>query len=215
MRSGSAADRDRALHQLLPRLIAQDPALAGHLALAWEPGPLRDEFLRQVIHHWSEADIGGVLTWLTALLDADDRNLAAATTTSQVAQADPAGALDLSQVLRVGLEDGSFEHLAQLWTEEEPAAAVDWVLAQPTGPLRDRLLARIAWVRAQGEPAEAADLVLNHMRTGEVQSKALLAVLRQWAVREPAEAAEWAGHFPTGPLQSRAIAELEIAAKQR
>lgn len=213
LRSGSAAERDHALYRLLPRLIADDPSAAGHLALAWEPGLLRDEFLRQVIHHWSEADIGGVLTWLTALLDADDRRLAAATTTAQVAQADPAGALDLSQVLRVGLEDGSFEHLAQLWTEEEPAAAVNWVMAQPAGPVRDRLLARIAWVRGQSDPAEAAGLVLKHMQPGEAQTSAVVSVVRQWAVRDPAEAAEWVAHFPVGPLQTRALTELETARK--
>ncbi|MFZ5495052.1 MAG: hypothetical protein ACOZE5_06910 [Verrucomicrobiota bacterium] len=215
LRAGTAVDRDRALYQLLPRLIAEDPAAAGRLALGWEPGSLRDELLRQLIRHWAEADIAGVLMWLTSLLNVADRNLAATASTVQVATDDPAGALDLAQVLRVGLDDGSFEHLAQIWTEEHPRAAVDWTLAQPAGPLRDRLLARIAWVRAQGEPAEAAGLVLNHMRSGEAQSEALLAVLRQWAVREPAEAAEWSGHFPTGSLQTRAIAELEIAAKQR
>lgn len=214
LRSGSAHDRDHALHVLLPRLIAQDPATAGHLALAWEPGALRDEFLRQVIHHWSTADIGGVLTWLTSLLDTNDRSLAAGATTAQVRQADPAGALDLSQALRVGLDDGSFEHLAQLWTEDDPRAATDWVATQPAGALRDRLLARIAWVRAATDPAEASALVLNHMQPGETRSQAVLAVVHQWAMREPGEAAEWVGHFPTGALRDRALAELETARKQ-
>lgn len=213
LRTGSPAERDRALFQLLPRLIAEDPATAGHLALAWESGPLREEFLRQVIHHWSEADIGGVLTWLTSLLDADDRRLAAAASTAQVAQADPAGALDLAQVLRVGLDDGSAEYLTQIWTEEHPQDAMHWVQARPAGPLRDRLLARIAWVRAQREPAEAAALVLNHMRPGAFQTDALLAIVRHWAVREPAEAAEWVGYFPAGSIQDRALAELATARK--
>lgn len=211
LRHGSPADRDRALLVLLPKLIAQDPAGAGQLALAWEPGPTRNEFLRQVIHHWAEADIGGVLTWLTSLLDTQDRTIAAATATAQVAQDDPAGALDLAQLLRVGLEDGSFEHLAQVWTEENPRAAMDWVVAQPAGPLRDRLLARIAWVRAQSEPAEAADLVLTRMQPGEAQAAATAAIVRQWALREPADATEWVAHFPEGTLRTRAVAALETA----
>jgi hypothetical protein len=210
LKSRSAAEHDRALYELVPRLVAEDPAAAGQLALAWESGPLRDELLRQVIHQWSEKDIGGVLTWLTSLLDTHDRDLAAVASAAQVAQTDPAGALDLAQVLRVGLEDGSFEHLAQFWTEQDPRAAMDWVQAQPPGPLRDRLLGRIAWVRAQSEPAEAANLALTQISAGPARTAAVVSVVRQWAVREPADAAEWVAYFPAGPLRDRAAAELEV-----
>jgi hypothetical protein len=213
LRSGSAAERDRAFNELLPRLIAQDPATAGHLALAWEPGPLRDEFLRHVIRLWSAADIGGAVTWLTSLLHDPDRHTAATAATSQVAQSDPAGAIELSALLRTNREDGSLEHLAQLWTEEKPREAQDWIVGQPTSPLRDRLLARIAHVRAQQEPASAADLVLNHLPPGTARDEALLNVVRQWALRDPASATAWVAQFPAGPLHERALVELETARK--
>lgn len=215
LRAGSAVERDRALHHLLPRLIATDATAAGRLVLAWEPGATRDELLRQVTHYWSETDIANALSWAVSLGEPADAALAAATATAEVAQSDPAGALDLAQVLRIGLDDGSFEHRAQIWTEDDPSAAVDWVKSQPAGALRDRLLARIAWVRAQREPAEAADLVLNHMRPGETQTEALMATVRHWAVREPAEAAEWIEHFPAGTLRERAAAEIAWAARRR
>lgn len=208
LRQGSAAERDRAFHDLLPRLIARDPAAAGHLALAWEPGALRDEFLHHVIRLWSAADIGGTVTWLISLLDAPDRATAARAATAQVAQSDPAGALELSQLLRTGLDDGSLEHLAQLWTEEKPDAAMQWVETRPAGAMRDRLVARIAHVRAQQEPAEAARLVLALMPAGPAQDAAVLTVVRQWAARDPAGAAAWVTQFPAGPLQTRARAEL-------
>lgn len=213
LREGSAAERDHAFNILLPRLIAQDPSSAGHLALAWEPGPLREEFIRHVIRLWSAADIGGTVTWLVSLLDEPDRHTAATTVTSQVAQSDPAGAIELSALLRTNVEDGSLEHLAQLWTEEKPREAQDWIVGQPTSPLRERLIARIAHVRAQQEPAAAASLVLNHMATGETRDRAVLAVVRQWAVRDPASAAAWVAQFPAGPLHESALAELETARK--
>jgi hypothetical protein len=215
LRDGSARERDRAFNELLPRLITRDPASAGHLALSWEPGALREEFLGHVIRLWSAADIGGALTWLTSLLDETDRNLASATSTAQVAQADRAGALDLAQALRVGLDDGSLEHLAQLWTEEEPGAALKWATTQPAGVMRDRLLARIAHVRAQQEPAEAAGLVLNHLTPGAARDEAILGVVRQWGVRDPVAATTWVVQFPAGPLQVRALAELETARRLR
>jgi hypothetical protein len=215
LRSGSAVERDRALHQLLPRLMARDPGAAVRLALAWEPGATQEELFRLAVHYWSEADIAGALTWATSVAPPEAGARAEAAAVAQVAQADPAGALDLAQVLQIGLADGSFEHRAQIWTEDDPAAAMAWVKAQPVGPLRDRLLARIAWVRAQSEPAEAADLVLNHMQPGELQTQALLATVRHWAVREPAEAAEWIAHFPAGRLRESAEAEFAWAAAQR
>lgn len=185
LRQGPATDRDRGIGQLLPRLVAADPAAAGHLALAWEPGAAHDELLRQVIRLWAEHDLSGAITWLTSLLDVSDRALAAGAAITQVAQTDRAGALDLAQALKVGLDDGSLEHMAQVWTEEEPLAAVSWVTTQPAGLMRDRLVARIAWVRAQQEPAEAANLLLQHLPPGDTRDSALLAVVRQWARRDP------------------------------
>jgi hypothetical protein len=213
LRSGSPAERDHAFNVLLPRLIAEDPAAAGHLALAWEPGPLRDEFLRHVIRLWASADIGGTVTWLVSLLDEPDRLTAATAATAQVAQSDPAGAIELSALLRTNVEDGSLERLAQLWTEEKPREAQAWIVEQPASALRDRLLARIAHVRAQQEPAEAASLVLNHLAPGDTRDAAFLNVVRQWAVRDPASATAWVAQFPAGPLHTRALAELDIARK--
>ena len=208
LRSGSAADRDRAFNVLLPNLVAVDPALAGHLALAWEPGALRDELLRQFIRRWAATDIGGVITWVTSLLKETDRQNAALAATAQVAQDDPAGALELAQLLHTGLDDGSLEHLAQIWTEENPREAVDWIVHRPSDGLRDRLLARIAWTRAQREPAEAAGLVLDHMPPGDARDEALIGVVRQWAGRDPGPASAWVAQFPAGTLQTRALAAL-------
>ena len=213
LNSGSAAERDHALNVLLPRLVAADPSAAGHLALAWEAGLLRDELLSRVIRNWAEQDIGGALTWLTSLLDSADRSLVSVASTNQVARTDPAGALDLALALRVGLDDGSFERMAQLWAEEHPADAVNWAVNQPRGPVRDRLLARVAHVRAQQEPAAAARLVLDHMTPGTARDAAVLAVVRRWAIYDPAGATLWVDQFPSGALRAQAVVELETARK--
>jgi hypothetical protein len=215
LHNGTAAERDRALNILLPALVASDPAAAGHLALAWEPGALRDQLLQEVIRLWSAADIGGAVTWLTSLLNQADRGNAATAAAAQVAQTDTAGAIELSQLLGVGTADGSLEHLTQLWTEENPREAMAWIVTQPTGPNRDRLLSRIAWVRAQSEPIEAANLVLEHMNAGATRDDAVIGVVRQWALREPAGATNWVAQFQSGPLRARALGELETARKLR
>ena len=215
LRRGPAADRDRAFNVLLPDLVGRDPALAGHLALTWEPGALRDEFLGQFIRQWAATDLGAVITWVTSLLNETDRQSAARAAAAQVAQDDPAGAIELAQLLHVGVDDGSLEHIAQLWTEENPREAVDWIVRRPADPVRDRLLARVAWTRAQSDPAEAASLVLNQMTPGDARDEALLGVVRQWAGRDPAPATAWVEQFPSGPLHTRALAALASARQLR
>ncbi|HEX2860297.1 MAG TPA: hypothetical protein VHN79_01600 [Lacunisphaera sp.] len=215
LRTGAATDRDQAFHVLLPRLVAEDPALAGHLALAWDAGALREEFLGHVVRLWTSADINGVVTWTASLLDDSDRTAAARAATAQVAQTDPAGAIELARLLGPAVEDGRMERLAQLWTEENPRAAQAWIENRPADAWSDRLLARIAHVRAQQEPAAAAGLVLNRMAAGAARDDALVNVARQWALRDPDAAAAWVDQFPAGPLRHRALASLEIAARLR
>ena len=62
LRDGSTTAQDRAFNELLPRLVLHDAAMAGRLALAWEPGVLRDNFLRHVVRLWSTVDVGGAGT---------------------------------------------------------------------------------------------------------------------------------------------------------
>jgi len=214
LREGSAAKRDHALYELLPQLVASDPGMAAQLALTWKAGPLREELLRRVVQSWVAKDTQGALKWLTSLPETSDRNLAAVAAVDYLAQNDPASAIELSLVLGLGTRDGSLEHKAQLWAEEKPDEAVAWVIAQPVSPERDQLLARIASVRAQHDPIEAGRLVLTQMAPGAARDDAIISVVRQWAVRDPAGAASWVSQFPPGPFQSRALAELETAAKQ-
>jgi hypothetical protein len=65
-----------------------------------------------------------------------------------MAASDPATAIEISDLLDVGRDDGTLAHIAQLWAEENPAAAAAWAEKQPPSPLRDELLARIALAAA-------------------------------------------------------------------
>lgn len=214
LRDGSAAKRDRALYVLMPRLVASDPGVAAQLALTWKAGLLREELLRQLVLSWIPGDTQSALKWLTSLPEPADRNLAAAAAIDFLAQNDPASAIELSLLLGLGTQDGSVEHKVQLWTEEKPKEAVAWALARPAGAERDQLLARIAYVRAQQDPVEAGLLVLNQMTPGAARDDAIISVVHQWAMRDPATAATWVAQFPPSPLQTRALAELETTAKQ-
>ncbi|MBK9989529.1 MAG: hypothetical protein IPP19_02035 [Verrucomicrobia bacterium] len=214
LREGSAAKRDRALYVLMPRLVASDPSMATQLALTREAGLLREELLRQLVRSWVLRDTQSALKWLTSLPEPADRDLAGAAAIDYLAQNDPASAIELSLLLGLGTRDGSVEHKVQLWTEQKPEEAVAWALARPAGAERDQLLARIAYVRAQQDPVEAGLLVLEQMTPGAARDDAIISVIHQWAMRDPATAASWVARFPPSPLQTRALAELETTAKQ-
>jgi hypothetical protein len=112
-----------------------------------EPGPMRDELLRQMTRAYAALDAAEAMDWIAELPD-DDRNLTAKELSAQIARYDVASAIEVADRFHVGRDDGTLEHLVQLWATEAPAAAQTWIEAQPPGPEREQLLARIAFVQA-------------------------------------------------------------------
>ena len=118
---------------------------------------------------------------------------------------------------RHGLEaasGGVVENLVQQWAGQDFVAA--WINEQPAGEQRDQMVARLAYVQSQTEPAAAADLVAGQIPTGPIQNEATISVLHQWATRDMASATVWVNRFPPGALRDRAEAELQgVAAYAR
>jgi hypothetical protein len=151
-------ERDRALRDALPRLIAIDPFAAARILDRTPRGFSRDEARDRVARLWAAANLDGALQWVTTLEDDADRRLATTAITSQVAASDPASAIEISDLMDVGRDDGTLAHIAQMWSEENPSAAQAWAENQPAGPLRDELLARVPFVRAARRAAVGNDL---------------------------------------------------------
>jgi hypothetical protein len=140
--------RERALTESLPQLMARNPSAAARILDGTPPGPNRDAARDRIAQLWAATDLEGALHWVTTLADDDDRRLATIEIRSQIAASDPATALEISDLMDVGRDDGSLAHIAQLWAEENPSAAATWAEKQPAGPLRDAVQARIALVQA-------------------------------------------------------------------
>jgi hypothetical protein len=147
-------ERERALRESLPRLMASNPSAAARILNRTPRGFSRDEARDCIARLWAKADLQGALAWITTLDDDDDRRLATIEIRSQLAASDPAAAIEISDLMDVGRDDGTLAHIAQLWAEENPSAAEAWAKKQPASPLRDDLLARIALVRAARHAAE-------------------------------------------------------------
>ena len=204
--------RDRAYTQLLPALIAIDPAAVEHLVERCPTGPVRDQLLWYTALAWSAANLDGAITWVEGLKNDDERGIAANEVVSQVAQGDPARALEVSAVFGIGRRDGTADHIAQLWAVEDLKGALQWIQAQPQGPPRDQLLARIVVVQAQSAPADAAHTALTRIAPGPMQDDAVVAVLELWSGQDADAASAWVEELPQGHLRDLAQAEIARSA---
>jgi hypothetical protein len=206
--SVDADERERALTNELPALIAIDAKSAGELVARTEPGPVRDVLRARVVRLWAAADLNGAMDWVKALDDAGERRLAASDVATEIATSDPATALEVFDIFGIGRADGTLEHVVQLWAEEHLQEALDYAQAQERSPTRDQLLARIAAVQAARDPAAAAALVTHEITPGAVQRDAIFAVTRQWATRDADAALNWVATLADASLRERAKAEI-------
>lgn len=213
--SADEAERHRAYTQLVPELIAIDPAAMKRLVANYPVGAIREQLLRYTAHTWSAVDLQGAMAWAKGVNEDDERVVAATEIVSQVRQTNPGHAIEVSDAFGVGRNDGTVEHIAQLWAMENLEAALDWTKTQPSGPERDQILARIVTVEAERSPADAANTVLQQMSPGPAQTNAIAPIVREWSVRDTAAASTWVQGLPQGPLRDLAKGELARTVRDR
>lgn len=213
--SADDEERERAYLQLLPKLIATDPAAMKRLVANYPAGLIRQQLLRNTAHAWSAVDLQGALAWAKGVTEDDERAAAASEIVSQVGQTDPGHAIEVADVLGIGRNDGTVEHIAQLLAIQNLQAALDWTEAQPPGPQRDQVLARIVTVEAERSPADAANTVLQQMSPGKEQTNAIAPIVREWSIRDTPAAATWIQNLPQGPLRDIANGELARTVRDR
>lgn len=206
--------QDRAYRQLLPALIKLDPAAVEQLVASWPVGPAREDLLRNTAHAWSSVSVDGAVDWASGMKDGDERGIVATEITSQVAQADPGRAIEISDQFGIGRKDGTSEHMVQLWAMENLQESLRWAENQLEGPQRDQLVARIATVQAETAPEDAASTALTRIGAGPAQDNAVGEIVRQWTLEDPDAAAAWIEGLPKGHIQDLAKAAVE-SARQR
>jgi hypothetical protein len=170
---------------------------------------VREALVRELLSGWAARDAEAALTWASSLEDPAARRSARSTVCLALAEEDPSQALVLA-LARGADEDidgGLLECLTMQWCEKEPGAALEWALAQPPGPWRDRLSARASFVLSKSDPVAAAHLV-SGLEPGILQDEAAMAVLHQWALKDSAAALEWADAFSEPAFRERALAEI-------
>jgi hypothetical protein len=140
------AQRETAFTQLLPALLSDAPAIVREWFDRQPPGESRDAFRDELARQWIVQDRQAASTWVDSL-SGEDRVAATTIAMRALSARSPGQALDFARRFAWGRDDGSLEHLVQIWATDDPEAAANWIDAQPRDDWNDRLRARIDEVR--------------------------------------------------------------------
>ena len=187
-----------------------------HDAALREPGSPVNTLDPDKNREWARAFPAAAVAWLGTAPAGGQGVAVAEILCPELMAVSPMAAVTLAESrLGDGTDDAAknlLDNMAHQWAEKDMQAASDWALGKPEGAQRDRLLQRVAFVKARTDPQEAARLVFEKMSPGPDQNEAAVSVLCQWARRDAGAALAWAESFPPGELRERALEEVVAVA---
>jgi len=141
--------RETAFAYLLPELIRVDPGRAIQMVARQEPGEARDALRDELTRQWIRQDREAAVAWLQSLENDAERRDSATVAVRTLAAGSPAEAIAVADQFGIGRDDGSLEHIVQIWATEDPEAATRWIESQPPDdPRTQQLRAQIERVQA-------------------------------------------------------------------
>jgi hypothetical protein len=141
--------RETAFNVVLPELLREEPDRVIAMVAGQEPGEARDALRDEVARQWITKDRDAAIEWLKSLEQAE-RTASATIAMRTLAAINPAQAIAVADQFGVGRDDGSLEHMVQIWATEKPDEAMRWIEGQPTGEQRTlQLRARIEHARSR------------------------------------------------------------------
>jgi hypothetical protein len=144
--SRDSQHRETAFNFILPELLREEPARVIAMVARQEAGEAHDALRDEVARQWITIDRDATIEWMTSLEQAD-RRASATIATRTLASIEPPQAIAVADQFGVGRDDGSLEHMVQIWATEKPDEALDWIERQPSGdPRTAQLRARIEHV---------------------------------------------------------------------
>jgi len=128
-----------------------------------------------------------------------------------ISEHDPLAAMKMAVANQLQeVDSGLSASLIAQWASQDFERAYEWTKAQEPGALRDDMLARLAYLRAQqADPIAAARLVATDISAGPARDEAVISVIHQWALQDARAAALWAQSLPDETLRQRASDEID------
>jgi hypothetical protein len=140
------AQLEIAFTHLLPVLLRERPKNVRELFARQPPGEPRDALREELARQWIVLDAAAASGWMDSLV-AEDRIAVSRSAMRALRARSPAQALAFARRYDLGWDDGSLEHVVQIWATEDPQAAANWIDAQPHDAWTEKLRARIEEVR--------------------------------------------------------------------
>ena len=165
-----------------------------------DPAPLAT-----VLQTWMNEDAGAAMSWLEQLpADAAKTDVLAALSKS-LSEDEPQHAVEVAATMPTGkAQDSALRDLIRQWGQKDFAGALAWARQQPDEEIRQILLPTLVNNLAPRDPSAALQIALSV--GGNAGTQAVKNVLREWAQREPAAAAEWADAQPTSAENAAGVA---------
>lgn len=208
--SGDPLDQSKVYTDLLPAFIRRDPVAAASFAQSPEAAQWHDDLMVTVAQVWTGMNVDDAEKWATQLSNPTERNMVLGYVCFAEANIDPTRAvqvLDNSEINSVRREI-IVENLSQQWANQDLEPLYNQIAKLPAGDERDGLLKRIALAQSQTDPQLAAQIIVEKIAAGPIQTDAAMYVLRQWAKLDMTAAVDWANHFPAGDLHDKAMVVL-------
>ena len=200
--------RDAILERLLETWADRDAPAAARFAELQDDPFLREVGVRTVAQRWTRADAEAAARWAAAIGDTGARRQAIDAVALVQADTEPRAALDL--LARFGDGGNPGETLTGVianWANRDFAAAQSWVEAQPPGRSRDRIVQRLAFMRAQADPPQAIQLASELLSDDDARREAYASIIRPWIERDAESARSWIASADA-PTRRRLDAEL-------
>jgi hypothetical protein len=124
--SRDSQQRETVFNFVLPELLREEPDRVIAMVARQEPGEARDALRDEVARQWITKDRDAAVEWMNSLEQAD-RTASATIAMRTLAAIDPAQAIAVADQFGVGRDDGSLEHIVQIWAMEKPDEAMRWI----------------------------------------------------------------------------------------
>jgi len=201
--------QDQVLQAMLMAWVTEAPQDAARFAELQMDPFLREAALRTVAQRWAQIDRDAAAHWALSLGDAAERDAVIDAVALSMGDSDPRAALDLL-MRRVADEraDSTRVGVISSWASRDFAAAQSWTEAQPPSAARDDIVLRLAFMRAQADPAAAMQLASRMLGDETARREAFASIIRPWIARDPDAARAW---FSSTDAGTRSRIEVELA----
>ena len=146
--SNDAQQRESAFYVSLPELLEVEPARVIEL-VARQEGESRDALRDEVVRLWIRKDRDAALVWMGSFQNEWERDASATIAMRTLAAIEPAQAIAVADQFGIGRDDGSLEHIVQIWATENFDECVKWLETQPENAQTSQLRTRVEQVHKQ------------------------------------------------------------------